>query len=127
MAMGGTAPTNAVTDRWVTASPKADATDPQTLPRAVADSMDIEDDTPALDPNDDASSIAMGGMAPTNAVTDEWVTASPKADATDPTTLPGALADALDGTDHSGDAPTPDGGGQVFDESVAAANRRSAQ
>lgn len=76
---------------------------------------------------EDDSSVAMGGMAPTNAVTDQWATASAKADATNPATLPKAVADSVDGQDHSADDHKPDSGGQVFDESVAQANRPSTE
>lgn len=127
VAMGGLAPTNAVTDKWITAMPKADATHPSTLPKAVAATLAVEEPGTAPNPDPDSSSVVMGGMAPTNSVTDMWVTASPKADATHPSSLPKAVRDAIDGKDHSADPPAPDSGGRVLDEVAAAANRPPAE
>ena len=64
-----------------------------------------------------------GGVAPVSTVTDTWTTASPKPDATNLSSLPKAVANAIDGKDHSEDPEFPDQGGRVMDEAVAAANR----
>lgn len=65
----------------------------------------------------------MGGVAPVSTVTDTWVTANPHPDATNLSSLPKAVANAIDGKDHSGDPEYPDQGGVVLDELAAAANR----
>lgn len=64
-----------------------------------------------------------GGVAPVSTVTDSWTTANPKPDATKVSSLPKAVANAIDGKDHSNDPKFPDQGGRVMDETVAAANR----
>lgn len=43
MTSGGVAGTPSVTDTWVTAMPHADATNANSLPKAVADSLDDKD------------------------------------------------------------------------------------
>lgn len=55
--------------------------------------------------------------------TDTWVTSQPKADATNTSSLPQAVADGLDGKDHSDDEALSDDGGRVLDEVAATANR----
>lgn len=67
--------------------------------------------------------MTMGGVAPTKTATDSWVTSQPNPDATHLTSLPKAVADSLDDKDHSDDVIVPDAGGQVLDETAAAANR----
>ena len=64
-----------------------------------------------------------GGVAPVSTVTDTWTTANPKPDATNLSSLPKAVANAIDGKDHSEDPEFADQGGRVMDEAVAAANR----
>jgi len=64
----------------------------------------------------------MGGVAPVSTVTDTWSTPHPKADATKLSSLPKAVADAIDGKDHSDDPVYPDQGGQVVDTMAADAN-----
>ena len=55
--------------------------------------------------------------------TDTWHTSQSKADATNLSSLPKDVSDDLDDKDHSADGARPDGGGRVFDEGVAEANR----
>ena len=63
------------------------------------------------------------GVAPVSTVTDTWTTANPTPDATNLSSLPKAVANAIDGKDHSEDPEFPDQGGRVMDEAAAAANR----
>lgn len=65
----------------------------------------------------------MAGVSPVPPVTDTWVTAMPHTDATKPSSLPKAVADAIDGKDHSDDPVLPDQGGKVLDFIAAEANR----
>lgn len=64
-----------------------------------------------------------GGVAPVSTVTDTWTTANPNPDATNLSSLPKAVANAIDDKDHSEDPEFPDQGGRVIDETVAAASR----
>lgn len=43
MTMGGVAPVKTATDSWVTSQPNPDVTNPNSLPKAVRDSLDGED------------------------------------------------------------------------------------
>ena len=67
-------------------------------------------------------SVTIGGVTTVKKATDTWVTAAPSADATKPSTLPKAVANFIDGKDHSNDPVFPDQGGQVLDGTAAAAN-----
>lgn len=71
--------------------------------------------------------VTMGGVAPVSTVTDTWVTAMPHPDATKLSSLPKAVANAIDGKDHSDDPVFADEGGKVMDEGVAEANRAGSQ
>lgn len=55
--------------------------------------------------------------------TDTWNTSQSKADATKLSSLPKAVADELDGKDHSAEDDRSDDGGRVFNEAAAVANR----
>lgn len=66
-----------------------------------------------------ASVVAVVGVAPVSTVTDTWTTANPKPDATNLSSLPKAVANAIDGKDHSEDPEFPDQGGRVMDEAAA--------
>ena len=65
----------------------------------------------------------MAGVSTVPTVTDTWVTAMPQTDATKPSSLPKAVADAIDDKDHSDDPVLPDQGGKVLDFIAAEANR----
>jgi hypothetical protein len=69
--------------------------------------------------------VTMAGVAAVPTVTDTWVTAMPHPDATKLSSLPKAVANAIDGKDHSNDPVFPDQGGQVLDITAAKANRSS--
>lgn len=69
----------------------------------------------------------MAGVAAVPTVTDTWVTAMPHPDATKLSSLPKAVANAIDGKDHSKDPVFPDQGGQVLDITAAEANRSESE
>lgn len=69
----------------------------------------------------------MAGVAPVPTVTDTWVTAMPHPDATKLSSLPAAVANAIDGKDHSKDPVFPDRGGKVLDIAAAEANRSESE
>lgn len=69
----------------------------------------------------------MAGVAAVPTVTDTWVTAMPHPDATKPSSLPKAVANAIDGKDHSKDPVSPDRGGKVLDSAAAEANRSGSE
>ncbi len=78
---------------WNTANPDADATKPDSLPDAVAESMETDEeveDMPAVQEDEPGPEMSMAGAMPGGSET-SWTTAYPSPDASKPETMPSSM------------------------------------